>query len=288
MQLNPVKTKYGVQGWGFCYKNWHAMPLVFVLSRLGIKVKALDNLPVVKTTFENFQSKMWSLKDTVVVDRPLQEYDSMDMSNFIPVIPATGWSSNRTLKYLKGRGFTEQQVIQYQLLCDPIGDYINRVIVPFFEDNKPVYFQARDITGLAELKVLNPQAKSDVGKSCFLFNLDQARDHDSVIICEGWASAMSAGYNSVAISGKVASDRQKSLLKRYWKKYLIMLDADAKKEALALACELIPYGTVDLVLLGDGDPNDYSAEDLDSFKSHAVRLRSVTEAKLFGVKAKLI
>lgn len=290
LQLNPYTIKHDIQGWGFCYKSWHAMPLAYVLKVLGIKVKDLFDAPKVKTTFDNFLNKMWALKNEPLnSSSDVIDYPEIDLGAFLPVIPATGWSSGRVLNYMKSRGFEEDQVLQYQIMCDPLGDYINRVIVPFFENHRPVYFQARDITGRADKKILNPTHTTDGGgKSAFLFNIDIAKDYDSVTICEGWASAISAGYEAVAISGKVASSRQLKLLKAHWHHYVIMLDPDALKEAINLACQLLDgVRKVELVMLTDGDPNEHSKEDLDKFRNQAVQLNSVSEAKLFGVKAKL-
>ena len=287
MQVNPaIVSKDGNTGWAFCYRRWHAIPLQELLKQLKIDV-TIDNEPVIRTDFEAFQDKMQELKNpTPSITAPSVLRTGIKTDGFCKIIPATSWSGKRCLAYLHQRGFTEDIIDTYQLMYDPLGDYRDRVIIPFYERGRLVYFQARDITGNAERKVLNPKETDiGVGKSDLLFNHDQAKKHKNVVVCEGWASSMSAGLNSVAINGKSASHRQRSLLLLNWKDITVMLDHGAEREAFELAGYLKnSTNKVSVVLLPYGDPNDFEHQVLMNHLAQKIPINSVSDAKLYRLQ----
>lgn len=222
MQVNPqVVSKGGIVGWAFCYRRWHGIPFQRLLEILHIDVESIDDVTITRTSFEAFHNRMREVKSPDYLSEPTSvRITGIELGQFNQIIPATSYPAKRALTYLHQRGFTEDTVAKYRLMYDPFGDYKDRVVIPFYENGRALYFQARDITGYAKSKILNPtKLGSNLGKSDLLFNFDQAKKHKQARICEGWASAMSAGLNGVAISGKVASDRQLHLLLTNWKDF---------------------------------------------------------------------
>lgn len=291
LQVNPTKILHGVHGWCFCYKGWHAITLKNLLNHYHINSSLIGEVEVSpQTTFELFQQKMANLMTPTEDMGAVKIKPTFDTSKFFPIIPANSWLAKKCLSYLQGRGFGESQIAEAGLMFSN-GELINRVIIPCYENGEMVYYQARDITGHAEQKILNPsEAECGIGKSQVMFNLDQAQLYQEVAICEGWASAMSVGPNAVAINGKVASERQIALLKRYWSRYLIMLDHGAEKEAFQLAGALASNGkvAVRVGLLPAGDPNDCTQATLRWVAQTAIDVRSPSEAKLHSIQQRLV
>lgn len=286
LQVNPTVHSRGVTGWCFCYKEWQAFPIDRYFGLIHVEVERSDEL-VVQTSFEQFEQRMRELKLDQEYSEHTKQVNLKDADRFVPIVPATSRAAKKALEYLVKRGFSEDQVKAHQLMFDPTGDFINRVVIPFYAGARLVYFQARDITGHARQKILNPdEALTGVGKSEVLFNYEQAKHHSSVIVCEGWASAMSAGVNAVAINGKHASKLQIKLL-RYWSNFVILLDADTETESLRLAGELKTHNTsVRVATLPWGDPNDNPAGAAQAIQK-AVEISSVTDAKLMSIQSRL-
>jgi hypothetical protein len=59
------------------------------------------------------------------------------------------------------------------------------------------------------------------------WNLDVAKNHSTVILCEGILSAVAAGPAAIAIGGKTVTPEALGIIKRLWKKAFVMLDPDA-------------------------------------------------------------
>lgn len=80
-----------------------------------------------------------------------------------------------------------------------------------------------------------------------LWNYDNARRSDTVVVTEGVYDAARVGKCAVATLGKYVSDKQVDLLQQYWRHVVILLDPDAAKEAKRLRAMFGP--TVDVVLV---------------------------------------
>jgi len=95
-------------------------------------------------------------------------------------------------------------------------------------------------------------------KGQVLFNYDNARQSEVVVITEGPFDAIGVGPSAVATLGKGVTDQQANLVKQYWKLAVIMLDpGDADNEMFELETKLqrsIP--TVRVNLAGYKDPGE--------------------------------
>ena len=80
-----------------------------------------------------------------------------------------------------------------------------------------------------------------------LWNFDNARKSDTVVVCEGVYDAARVGKCAVATLGKSVSDQQVSLLQQYWNHVVILLDPDAEKDAVRLKTRF--GATTDVVLV---------------------------------------
>jgi len=274
MQLNLSTVSKNIKGWAFCYKKWHAMPISQYFRYLNLKIDIEQPVWTPMSGFDHFSNTMRGLlqPDQIPVTPRSNKNDinSLVSSFYKFDFYSNGITQRPYLDYLHSRGFNNNHIIEYQLHWCHTGLYANRIIIPFYDSTGWWwYFQARDITDIADHKLLNPPKDMFTeGKSDLLYNMFAASKYQEVVICEGWASAISAGMNAVGLSGKKASHAQLRLL-MLWNKHIVMLDADARVESYELARQLISAGSksVRVVELPAGDPNDYETLSLQKLMS---------------------
>lgn len=152
-------------------------------------------------------------------------------------------NSNYDLKkYLREKGYTNDELYKAGLLYEKNGDYIdrfkNRVIIPIFDVNsRPVAFGARAIIEGQNPKYLNSPESIIYNKSSVLFGLNSAKDsireEDAVIIMEGYFDVISAQVsgvkNVVASCGTALTPQHIKLLSRYTlsRRIFLAFDTDA-------------------------------------------------------------
>lgn len=84
-----------------------------------------------------------------------------------------------------------------------------------------------------------------MNKGEILWNYDNARKSDTVVVTEGVYDAARAGKCGVACLGKDVSDYQINLLQQYWRHVILLLDPDAQKDADRTRRRFAP--TVDVI-----------------------------------------
>lgn len=136
------------------------------------------------------------------------------------------------LEYLHRRGFTGDEISYYGIREGSVL-YHGRVIIPTYNAQGQItFFVARDYTGTAEKKYLNPP-KQLCRAGDNIWGLNNARSSPAIIICEGVFSAMAVNHylnsqKAVAVFGKVLKDNQVSeLLATRASVFWLCLDADA-------------------------------------------------------------
>lgn len=173
----------------------------------------------------------------------------------------------RVLKYLVAqRKFPLMDLLDLGFgYCDS-GYYAGRVIIPFWENNKLVYWQARDFTGKApkSQKILNPPSwECATGKSSVLFNWDAAKTQRTVIVCESWGSAIATGRMAVGLNGKSMSQVQfQKLLLTQAEQFIVLLDHGAEDAAWKTAEILATKRSTCIAFLPYGDPAEVSRQVL--------------------------
>lgn len=168
----------------------------------------------------------------------------------------------KAVKYLKGRGITDSQIVKYKMGLCTDARYANRVIIPITNlEGDIVFFVARDYKGSSMLKEISPNNSSrENSKSEVMFNLKDAISTGTLIISEGIFDALSWGISGVALLGKIASD---SHLEQFYRcrdkieEVYVALDEDAYKFSIELAGKLkdMGYPVVKIIKMV-GDPND--------------------------------
>lgn len=197
-------------------------------------------------------------------------------------------------EYMEGRGFDTNVLSQFfGVTCCTSGfkvtdndslwfDATGSVVFPVFMNGQSVGWQCRvpyepdklepaqcDALGIpknpAGEYILPPKymTPSAMDKGRVLFNYDNARRSDVVVLCEGPLDAISVGLCGVAAFGKGVSDDQFRLLKSYWKTAVLLLDPDADEDSAEFELKLrLAMPTIRVTLTGSKDAGDTSFEDI--------------------------
>ena len=166
--------------------------------------------------------------------------------------------------YIKKRGFSIERLSKQGVgYCDT-GQYFGYIIIPYTYHGVLRYYNARLVIGNGP-RYRNPDKDiSGLGKEFIIFNHDALEMYDSVYICEGAFNAMTMGDRAIAMMGKAVSAYQlNELIKSPVKRFIILLDPDAKQYAINLALKLVAYKKIKVVFLPDGkDCNDLGRKNV--------------------------
>ena len=157
--------------------------------------------------------------------------------------------------YLLNRGITREQGRQHEMYFVCKGYFRRRVLVPVRFCKALVAFVARDVTGRAEKKYLNPKG---VSQALWFFNWDGCSRQRNIVVCEGVFDALAverAGYPAMASFGKRLSLVQRKLLGRF-EEVTILYDQDALSDAYDSGQRLAELTKVRVGILKKGDPGD--------------------------------
>lgn len=148
----------------------------------------------------------------------------------------------------------------------------NRIMIPIKFNNSIVGFQFRSIYG-EEPKYLTLSYK-DYRVKDYIFNFDNVKSLDKVIICEGIFDVLPLFDIAVAVFGKEVTNKQLKLLEDYFNEVIICFDGDAYDDAVKLAHKIVNnFDNVRVIKLPkDKDPGDlgikifdYEVKDIDLF-----------------------
>lgn len=198
--------------------------------------------------------------------------------------PCTG-----ILPWMQKRGILLEDASAFGLGWCSAGRYRGRMIFPVWEEGRFVYFQARAMwdpkPGETHIKALNPPSMRGAAVSSeVVMNLDQARLYPRVAIVEGPVDAVKTGPDAVATFGKQLHAVQVAKLRRAGVRAVdLMWDGPsateprgAWDEMLAAVPLLSTLFDVRLVFLPQGDPGDYTRDQLHWFRYHGQSARGAS------------
>lgn len=135
--------------------------------------------------------------------------------NFIDNVPT---ELIPVLNYIQTRGLYLED---YNFYWTPKPGFNNRLIIPFFYQNKIVGYTAREISDIpSKYKYISEQQPG------YVFNLDNQRDErNMVIVCEGPLDAIS--IDGCALLGSEIKEQQNCLLQQLHKELVLVPDRDA-------------------------------------------------------------
>lgn len=160
--------------------------------------------------------------------------------------------------YIKKRGFDINSFSRYGIGYGTTQPFYGYLIIPFYYKGQLKYYNARNVIGKGP-RYNNPDKDiTGLGKQFIIFNHDALEMYRSVFICEGALNALTVGDRAIATMGKSISRYQiNELIKSPCERYILLLDPDAKAQAIDLALKLVQYKKVKVVILPEGkDCND--------------------------------
>lgn len=143
------------------------------------------------------------------------------------------------LQYLIDRGYSKQTLIDFEVCYSRVK---NRVVIPVRDINYVLLgYIGRSIASDQEPKYLYNKG---LKRKSLLFNLNNAKKYESVIVCEGSLDCMKvhqSGFkNCVATLGAKVSDEQVSLLRKFFDTIVIFSDNDdagrSMRDAIITGC----------------------------------------------------
>jgi len=159
----------------------------------------------------------------------------------------TGWET--ATQYFSGKGYTSQELLEAGLASERqegsgIHDrFRNRIMFPIRDGaGKMAGFGARILNPTDIPKFLNSPQTTLFDKGRLLYGLDQARKairaQDQVVIVEGYLDVIAlhqGGFaNTVSPMGTALTEDQLRMLKRFTRRIVLALDADAAGEKATL------------------------------------------------------
>jgi DNA primase len=130
-------------------------------------------------------------------------------------LPDIGEDIGKVVEYIIGRGMDLEW---YNWMWSPAPGYVDRVIIPFYQDGKIVGYTGRKIT---EGK---PKYLTDAQPG-YVFNIDrQKNDRDYIIVVEGQFDAI--GIDGVAIMHNEPNETQCARINALGKQVIVVPDRD--------------------------------------------------------------
>jgi DNA primase len=191
---------------------------------------------------------------------------------FVPLTKSSTKLAYRQAKaYLAGRGFTEQDLLKYNIGYCETGKYANTVIIPSYDKSGNInYFISRSFQRDPGRKYDAPSCNKNelIGFEYFI------NWKVPVILCEGIFDAIALKRNAIPLFGKtIPRALMKKLVENDVKTVYLALDNDALKEALKYSVQLLNQGKdVYLIELEDKDPSEIGFENVTKYLHTAKQL----------------
>jgi DNA primase len=257
-----------------CWKCHASGNITKLFRDYGIKTPPEDEFISVAELSRNFQTDF----NRALIQEP--QFKGLP-EEFCPLWENRKLSAigQKALKYALTR-MSRDDITKHKVGYCGLGKYRWRIVIPFFEDGKTVYFVARSIYENIR-PYMNPDKPDEhiIGADDVVFNLDRALELGQAVICEGVFDAIKVGEDGVAILGTEIGDVQVRKLKEIPRLY-VFLDEDAKDKALKIAEKFSTYGNrVFVPFLPKGDPADWKKEQLRQIIEKGVEYSKNTELK---------
>lgn len=271
--FNVVKNK------GYCYKcHCNFTPITLIRRVENCSLSVATGILHSHTEFSHIGSKDFKAMLVKALSSASAEPVAKEL-NCVDFPEGFVSSEVECHPYILERVLTVEEARFYGLGHCVAGYYANRAIVPVYVNGKMVTFVARLMSkkckrcggegckrcgGVKYVPYLYPKG-CQTGQ--VLFNYDNAKDSDHIVLTEGAFDAMRVGPRGVAVLGSTLSSHQVALLLAT-KATRITLLFDPDKAGDAAAQQSLQrlkdfYRRVSIVRLPTGkDPDDFSREEL--------------------------
>jgi len=166
-------------------------------------------LPVKSVVIDNF---------SLMVDMPMPAPNYGIFDDRVPDYVRDIWQNERQFDLVElDQKYRVRYMPSYAVWINPVTKDVqtfteDRLIIPVWQHNRLIYWQARRMDGVKEKKYINPH----LPKQSLLYNLDTALEYPTVMIFEGFTNVWRFGDASIALAGKKLSDGQKQIMHVVW------------------------------------------------------------------------
>lgn len=170
--------------------------------------------------FENQINKEPESNDNII-----EEFNMIERPTYFIQKEKIDAYGKRCLRYLTDRKISVDYIRKMGYVYNKESRFNKRIVIPYYQDKRMVYFQARAIDKENKLRYLNP---SGLDTKNFVFNYDELND-DELIICEGPFDAMSIDEQTATCmcSGDLSSKQLIKIFSKVKPKTIIYVpDAD--------------------------------------------------------------
>lgn len=257
-----------------CFKCGEAGKLKTLLDYLDIQ----SALFVVESLEKNEESK--------------KVYNIANLPGGYQSVLEDGFGIKDAYAYLKSRNISDEEIKIRQIGYTHFGRFAGRIIFPIKFQGELVSYVGRSVSPSLQPKVLNPNASEAHPPAKFLYNFDQARYFDGLILTEGVFDCISTPivnyrYAPVATFGKKLTIDQKRLIFNHrFKELIFAWDMDAKDEILKYAKDFSPMLDIKVVWFEDNkDPNDLGPDVMERLVKDAKPYTSLSS--LYQISASI-
>lgn len=187
------------------------------------------------------------------------EYKSIELpESFKPINYGDTMMAKSARRYLLKRRFNLTKLAIKGVGYCTTGDYEGYIIFPCYRNGKLIFFQGRKYLSNGPKMRNPPEEEFGIGKTEIIYNVDALYIYRKVNLVESITNAETLGDNTIAILGKVASQKQISeIISSPCEAIHIILDLDAVDNAIGLAMQLVNYKRIKLIIpIDDRDVND--------------------------------
>lgn len=250
------KLSISLENWSFhCWVcNEKGRTLLPVLR----KTKSKETTDYYRTKFLNQSIRR--------IEDEVQEKKFEYPDGFIPIVSVFDSSSpniRSVLRYLRGRGVTDNDMYRYRIGITPDGKDPRRVFfVSLDQEGEENYFVSRSIDEKSRLRYVN----SEVDKNSIVFNECDINWDDAIFLVEGVFDQIKLGRNSAVLLGSTLAESSLLFRKLVLNEshVVLALDADAQQKSVKIANSLAAYGckVQILPLLGCKDVGSMSQQEI--------------------------
>lgn len=166
----------------------------------------------------------------------IEQQEENQGNNLKEVLNKTKWFNDKigifgkkALKYLKNRKVPDEYIMKWGYCFEPSYEFDNRIIIPFYENNKIVYIIARSIDKSEKMRYKNING---LDSKNFVFNYDKINNNNPLIICEGVFDAISISNvpATCMLSADIGKKQIKKIAEKEVNKIIFIKDNDETGE----------------------------------------------------------
>lgn len=135
---------------------------------------------------------------------------------------------NRGLAYLTSRGYDAEKIVkQFGLMqTGPVGMYKHRLVIPIYFNDFAVSFTCRSIFPQVQTRYMTcPSSLELIPAKDILYNIDNARNRDTLVVVEGCTDVWRLGHGAVATFGTAVTQSQLAIMAKF-KNIVLLQDSD--------------------------------------------------------------